>query len=63
MVLGSRIIGWVHPESIQAEVPAGQISLLYEKLKELGDLQVSPETRTEKDTEPVHVRIRLLGLP
>jgi len=51
------------PESIQAEVPAGQISLLYEKLKELGDLRVPPETRTEKDSDLVHVRIRLLGLP
>jgi len=51
------------PESIQAEVPAGQISFLYEKLKELGDLQVPPETRTEKDSDLVHVRIRLLGLP
>ena len=50
------------PESIHAEIPAGEISLLYEKLKELGDLQVSPETRTEKDSELVHVRIRLIGL-
>jgi hypothetical protein len=51
------------PESIQAEVPAGQISLLYEKLRELGDLQVSPETVTEKDLDLVHIKIRLLGLP
>jgi hypothetical protein len=50
------------PESIHAELPAGEIYLLYQKLKELGDLQVAPETRTEKDSEPVHVRIRLLGL-
>ena len=51
------------PESIQAEVPAGQISLLYERLKELGDLQVPPETRTGKDSDLIHIRIRLLGLP
>jgi hypothetical protein len=48
------------PESIHADIPAGQISLLYEKLKELGDLQVSPETRTEKDSELLRVKIRLI---
>jgi len=48
------------PESIDAELPAERISLLYEKLKELGDLQVSPETPTEKDSELVHVKIRLI---
>ena len=51
------------PESIDAELPAGRISLLYEKLKELGDLQVSPETPTEKDSELVHVKIRLIDSP
>ena len=51
------------PESIHAEIPAGEISLLYEKLKELGDLQVSPETRTEKDSELIHIRIRLIVSP
>jgi len=48
------------PESISAEIPAGQISLLYEKLKELGDLQVAPETPSEKHSELVHVKIRLI---
>jgi len=48
------------PESIDAELPAGRISLLYEKLKELGDLRVSPETPTEKDSELVHLKIRLI---
>ena len=51
------------PESIHAEIPAGEISLLYEKLKELGDLQVSPETRAEKDSDLVHVKIRLIIHP
>jgi hypothetical protein len=50
------------PEFICAEIPAGQISFLYEKLKELGELQVSPEIRTEKDSALVRVKIRLLGL-
>jgi hypothetical protein len=50
------------PEFIYAEIPAGQISFLYEKLKELGDLQVSPETRTQKDSDLLHVKIRVLGL-
>jgi len=51
------------PESIQAEVPAGQISLLYGKLKELGDLQVSPETGAQKDLDLVHIKIRLIVSP
>jgi len=52
--------GW--PESVQAEVPAGQISLFYEKLKELGELTVSPETRAEKDSGLVTIKIRVIGL-
>jgi hypothetical protein len=47
-------------DSILAEVPAGEISLLYEKLKELGDLQVAPEARTEKDSDLLHIKIRLI---
>jgi hypothetical protein len=51
------------PESISADMPPGAISLLYEKLRELGELQVSPETRTEKDSDLVHVKIRLIVSP
>ena len=50
------------PESIHAETPAEQLPILYEKLRELGDLQVSPETGTQKDSGFVHVRIRIIGL-
>jgi hypothetical protein len=52
--------GW--PESIIAELPAGEISRFYEKLRELGELQVSPETGAEKDSDLVPIRIRLIGL-
>jgi Putative zinc-finger len=51
------------PESIYAEIPASELSLLYGKLRELGDLQVSPETRIAKDSGLVHVRIRLIVSP
>jgi len=50
------------PESVHAQIPAGELTILYEKLKELGELQVSPETGTEKDSDLVHVKIRLIGL-
>lgn len=50
------------PESVNAEMPAGEIPRLYEKLKELGELQVSPETGTEKDSGLVPIKIRLIGL-
>jgi hypothetical protein len=50
------------PEVVHAEIPAAELPFLYEKLRELGDLQVSPETGTQKDTDLVHVRIRLVGL-
>ena len=50
------------PESIIAELPAGEISRFYEKLRELGELQVSPETGAEKDSGVVSIRIRLIGL-
>lgn len=49
------------PEFVHAEIPAGELPIFYAKLRELGDLQVSPETGTEKDTDLVHVKIRLIG--
>ncbi|MBP1741533.1 MAG: hypothetical protein H6Q48_3826 [Deltaproteobacteria bacterium] len=51
------------PESVNAEMPAAEISLLYEKLKELGDLQVPPETGAEQDSGLVPIRIRLILSP
>jgi hypothetical protein len=48
------------PEFVHAEIPAGQLPIFYAKLRELGDLQVSPETPTDKDSELVHVKIRLI---
>jgi hypothetical protein len=50
------------PEVVHAQMPAGEIPLLYEKLRELGSLQVSPQTGAEKDSDLVHVKIRLVGL-
>jgi hypothetical protein len=50
------------PEFIQAEMPAGQMPILYEKLRELGELQVSPQTSAEKDSDLVQIRIRLIDL-
>ncbi|RPJ23266.1 MAG: hypothetical protein EHM26_00220 [Desulfobacteraceae bacterium] len=50
------------PEFVHAEIPAGELPILFEKLRELGELQVSPETGTEKDSDLVHVKIRLIGL-
>lgn len=50
------------PEFVRAEIPAGELPILYEKLKKLGELQVPPETGTEKDSGLVHVKITLLGL-
>jgi hypothetical protein len=49
------------PEVVHAQIPAGELTSLYEKLKELGELQVSPETGTEKDSDLVHVKIRIVG--
>jgi hypothetical protein len=51
------------PESIHAETPAEQLPILYEKLRELGELQVSPETGTQKDSGLVPLRIRLTVSP
>jgi len=51
------------PESIQAETPAEQLPILYEKLRELGELQVSPQTGTQKDSGLVPLRIRLTVSP
>ena len=50
------------PEVVHAQMPAGEIPRLYEKLRELGELQVSPETGAEKDSSLVPIRIRLIGL-
>jgi hypothetical protein len=50
------------PESIHAEMPDGEISRLYEKLRELGELQVSPGTGAGKDSDLVPIKIRLIGL-
>jgi len=50
------------PEVVHAQMPAGEIPRLYEKLRELGELQVSPETGAEKDSGVVPIRIRLIGL-
>lgn len=50
------------PESVQAQVPAGELPILYEKLRELGELQVSPEAGNEKDADLLPVKIRLIGL-
>lgn len=50
------------PEFVQAEIPAGQIPILYEKLRELGELQASPETGNEKGPDLVPIKIRLIGL-
>jgi len=51
------------PESVHAEVPAGGLPILYERLREMGDLQVSPETGTEKDSDVVHLKIRIIVSP
>lgn len=51
------------PESIHAEMPAEEVPLFYEKLKELGDLQLSPETGTQKGSGLVHVKIKLIVSP
>lgn len=50
------------PEFVDAQVPAGNISLLYEKLKELGELQIPPETGTVRDSDLVHIKIRIVGV-
>jgi flagellar biosynthesis GTPase FlhF len=49
------------PEFVHAEIPAGQLPIFYAKLRELGDLQVSPETGTEKDSDTVQIKIRIVG--
>jgi hypothetical protein len=46
---------------LHAEIPAGQLPIFYAKLRELGDLQVSPETGTEKDSDTVQITIRIVG--
>ena len=51
------------PEVVHAEIPAGELPILYEKLRELGDLQISPETPAEKDSPVVHVKVRLVAFP
>jgi hypothetical protein len=49
------------PESIHAEIPAGHFHTLYNRLKELGDLQGTPKSVTKKDQGVLLVRIRLLS--
>ena len=49
------------PEFVHAEIPAGQLPIFYAKLRELGDLQVFPETGTEKDSDTVQIKIRIVG--
>lgn len=49
------------PEFVHAEIPAGELPIFYAKLRELGDLQVSPETGTEKDSDTVQITIRIVG--
>jgi hypothetical protein len=49
------------PEFVHAEIPAGQLPIFYAMLRELGDLQVSPETGTEKDSDTVQITIRIVG--
>ena len=51
------------PESIHAETPAEQLPILYEKLRELGELQVSPQTGTQKNSGLVPLTIRLTVSP
>jgi hypothetical protein len=56
-----------HPHSgrpgfVQAEIPAGQLPILYEKLRELGELQAPPVTLNEKNSDLVPIKIRLIGL-
>lgn len=48
------------PESIRAEIPAAQLHTLYNRLKELGDLQPLPKAGFEKEQGRLPVRIRLL---
>ena len=50
------------PESVNAEMPAGELPVLYEKLRELGDLEVSPPTGAETDSDLVPVKIRLIEI-
>jgi Putative zinc-finger len=50
------------PEFVQAEIPAGQLPILYEKLRQLGDLRASPIALNEKDSDLVPIKIRLIGL-
>jgi hypothetical protein len=48
------------PEFVQAQVPARELPILYEKLRELGELQVSPETGNEKDSDLVPIKIGII---
>jgi hypothetical protein len=48
------------PEFVQAQMPAGELPALYEKLRELGDLQVPPQMDAEKDSDLVPIKIRLI---
>jgi len=50
------------PEFVHAEIPAIQLSSFYETLRELGDLHISPETGSKKDSGLIHVKIKLIGL-
>jgi anti-sigma factor RsiW len=48
------------PEFVQAQMPAGALPALYEKLRELGELQVPPQMGAEKDSDLVLIKIRLI---
>jgi hypothetical protein len=47
------------PEVIHAEMPAGELPTFYERLRELGDLRISPQTGAEKDSGVVQIKIRI----
>ena len=49
------------PESIRAEIPADHFNTLYNRLKELGDLQSAPKSVTGKEQGVLLIRIRLLS--
>ncbi len=48
------------PEAIHAEIPAEHLNTFYNRLRELGDLQIAPRNVTGKGQGLLPVRIRLL---
>jgi anti-sigma factor RsiW len=48
------------PEFVQAQIPAGELPIFYEKLRELGVLQVPAQMGAEKDSDLVPIKIRLI---